>query len=250
MEYLDPQYYFNIKELLQFDDIPVSELIFSLKQVFFQVFYNLTVMEGYKFRHGDLHLENVMISRIDPSNITPIIYSPDPQTYFKVDNHLFSFFIDFDRSSIHNSRAQTLDLSEDELLHFPCVSSDRMDTLPYGLREGCYNWNPYADWTRIMAAFMFYAERYRGPEFLDMLMNQLFSSGNLYPFMTAVLGDVHKYKFGRPSLRELMDHLPERVLRRATPGVIFREYARQFVSEPWLQVLKVPEPGVPIFKAY
>lgn len=251
MEYFDPQYFINLEDLLYVQDLSNDDLVRYLKEIFFQVFYNLSVMENLKFRHGDLHLKNILIGFIDPSAVRPIIYSLDSQTHYKVSSRASIYFIDFDRSSVYQSPYQTNKLTEEELKSFPCISADRMDQLPEGLKEGCWEWNPHADWTRLLSAFSLELSKAKGSEFAAMVMDQkLFSFPSIYAYFTAVLGDVRVYKFGRPSRKELSEKLPEGVLRQTTPGSILRAYARQFSSESWLQVLKVPEPGMPVFKAY
>lgn len=249
MEYFDPEFTFTTDDLFYFENISDEALVLYLKQILFQVLYNLSIMENLKFRHGDLHLKNVLL-RVSPDEQRPVIYSPDPQTFYRVDNQIFSFFIDFDRSTLHTPPRQTSSLTDEELGLFPCVSVDRLDTVPHGLREGCQFWNPYADWTRFVAHLMISLEKARGSKFADWLIRRIFPSEDLYSSVTAVLGDVRRYKFGRPSFLELKETVSEEVLAKTTPGVLLREYVRQFSQEPWIGVFKEHETGTPIFRAY
>lgn len=253
MEYYDPDYFISLKDLLYVQNVTDRELLTYLKQIFFQVFYNLTVMEKLRFRHGDLHLQNILIGFSELSQTTPVIYSVDPQTHYKVTSQAFIYFIDFDRSSVLSFRPyyQSMAPTPEELKSFPCVGGDRMGQLPEGFQEGCWDWNPHADWTRLLSAFILELVKAKGQTVADMIIEQqLFYFPSIYAYFTAVLGDIRTYKFGRPSLKELSRTIPEQVSRKTTPGNILRAYAQQFSSESWLQILKVPEPGVPVFKAY
>lgn len=246
--------YFTIQELVNINDMDRDNYMMILKTTLFQVFYNLTLMENLRFRHGDLHLENVIGMFI--RNVTGVraYYSPDPKKFIKINMRILTSFINFERSSIDGSGYKTAELSDEELSLFPCVAGDKMNTVPYGLREGCHSWNPYADWTRFMVDFIHHLKRAKGDTLAKEIMSELFPSKSLYGNMMAVLQDIDKYRFGRQSLQELTETVPQKVLSKATPGNIFMEYVSQFKREaPWVQDIRSSQDGIhefPVFKAY
>lgn len=256
MEHQDlDETYFTIQELVNINDMDRDTYMAILKTTLFQVFYNLTLMENLRFRHGDLHLENVIGMFIRNVLGVGAYYSPAPKKFINIRMNILTSFINFERSSIDGSGYKTADLSDEELALLPCVAGDKMNTLPYGLREGCHGWNPYADWTRFMVDFIHHLKKAKGDNLATEIMSALFPSKSLYKNMMAVLQDIDKYRFGRQSLQELTETVPKKILEKMTPGKIILEYVSQFNkdNERWLMKIKSSIEGdfsSPIFKAY
>lgn len=243
MEYAPRDSFISLKNMLK--DIDLSKEIerMDLVTVTFQILYNLTVMENLKFRHGDLHLDNILVEIIiDPSKAFDAIYviDEDAETWcaYQVPSMVFSMFIDFDRSIINTDQYKSITIPEEYLQTKPCsVGQERVEqdgreriknvaNLPFGVVEDCWKtWNPYADLTRFLAHV-----RIVKPEALEVLFPET-TLRNLLTLMGT------GKPFGRQSLRELKEEFENQeefegrnFLSRCTPREILKQFAAHHPS--------------------
>lgn len=245
--------YFTFRELVNISDMNHDRYMVVLKTALFQVFYNLTLMENLHFRHGDLNLENVICMFI-PNGIDAY-YSPVPKKFIKITSKVFTSFVNFEYSSIDGFGYKTAELSDEELALSPCSEANKMNALPYGLKEGCRGWNPYADWTRFMVEFIHHLNKAKGDKLAMKIISELFPSKSLYQNIMSVLQNVDKYRFGRQSLQDLMNTVSQKILSMTTPGNLLLEYVSQFKKETlWLEKIQSSQDEDTyeyyVFKAY
>ena len=210
MEYFDPEEYFTMKDFIDIDATPRYHFML-LRQVFFQVLYTLSLMGKYRFCHGDLGLDNLMV-KIDRSPITRF-YSPDSKTYYLTQLNVLMYMVDFDKSSIDSPSYKTAKLSD------------------------AGEWNPYADWTRFISSLLNEMETIKGRNYMQDVLSGLFPSESLRKDVMAVVQDRVKYSLGRRSLRELKDTVSEKILSRMTPEKLLKKVAEEYMDideEYWL----------------
>lgn len=253
-EYFDPSIVSNVSAFLSIPELGDDEVIRGLKMIVFQTFYNLSLMEGMKFRHGDLHLQNVLVAPMDAGYPNLIHYHVDETTRYEMDARYFIFFIDFDRSSIYTEEHFTLTPSETEFKAFPCLPPSKVSSqAPYGLSEACHGWNPHADWTRFVSGLVHQLVKTRGVEGMNRMMAAVFGESILVD-MIAVIGSFEEYPAGRVSLQHLMDQIQDKtILNRCTPTNLLKRFAENVSGENWIKELGA-EPKtsttIPVFKAY
>lgn len=230
MEYAES--YVSFKSLMKDIDLSSEEQRADLITSVFQILYNLTVMENMKFRHGDLHLDNILVDIIvEPSKVFKASYIIDEKAAFYVPSMTFTMFIDFDRSIINTGQYKSIPIPDDYLVSKPCSVKnesfiDKEDVkrykttadLPYGVVEDCWKtWNPYADLTRFLAHL-----RIVKP---DALMS-------LFPESTVknILTLMGTKPFGRQSMRELEEDFSPEFLSKCTPREILKQFAAHHPS--------------------
>lgn len=221
-EHLDPR--FNIS-MFEFSTLPDSS-VEDFRACMFQILYNLACLEDVKLRHGDLHLKNIMVSRMYPYPWTAK-YSLEGAQGYILKSPVFIYFIDFDRSSLHGEDGDILTIPDSVLEQARCVTADFTASIPNGVVEDCWKtWNPYADFTRMISHLLYQWKL--SPRAFDIL----FPDYALKVDVVTLLGDFRKNLFGRPSIDDIRKTVDGEVLERTTPKMLFRRFADQFINLP------------------
>ena len=251
-EYLDPGMFVSFRDYIRFEDFGDDQLVEFMKMTMVQIMYNLSVMGNMKFRHGDLHLENVLIADLGPGRNNVISYSLDDQSHVETNSRYFVVFIDFDRSSIYTDKYSTLVPSEEEFKKFICIPPSLVESqAPDGLIEACHGWNPHADWTRFVVAVVHTLMRHRGLERMNRVMSSVFGE-EIMTDINLIIGDYQSYRFGRVSKRHLEETVDNLVLQRCTPSSLTKRLLNHLSGESWLKTPSREEINheYPHFKAY
>lgn len=222
-EYLDPRLNVSMYEFITLPESSPDDF----RACMFQILYNLACMEEVKLRHGDLHLKNIMVSRMYPY---PWIakYAIDNDHQYLVQSPVFIYFIDFDRSSLHGEDGVALSIPDSVLSETVCVSPSLVGQerlLPNGTVEDCWKtWNPYADFTRV---FQHILHRWNmSPKAFEIL----FPDFSLKSDVMELLGDFRRNLYGRPSIDEINQNVRHEVLSRTNPKNLLRRYTEQYVN--------------------
>ncbi len=110
------------------------------RQVFFQIFYTLYVFDKFQISHGDLHLGNIFIIDIEPTEMTFVI--PDESDLKKHFNFRFTTnklvkIYDFDWGNI--SKTTKLDIPSLETIQIEKVDNPIRRPHGFGNRSGASN---------------------------------------------------------------------------------------------------------------
>lgn len=222
-EYLDPR--INVS-MFEFITLPQSYPD-DFRACMFQILYNLACMEDIKLRHGDLHLKNIMVTRMYPYTWTSK-YTIDESHQYLVHSPVFIYFIDFDRSSLHGDDGVSLKIPDSVLSEAVCVSPSLVGhekMTPNGTVEDCWNtWNPYADFTRVFQHILYRWNM--SPKAFEIL----FPDFSLKTDVIELLGDFRGNLYGRPSISEISKNVRPEVLSRTTPKELFKRYSEQYIG--------------------
>jgi hypothetical protein len=218
-EHLDPKFNITMFEFVTLGDSSVDDF----RACMFQILYNLACLEDVKMRHGDLHLKNIMVSRMYPY---PWVakYSLDGVHQYLLKSPVFINFIDFDRSSLHEENGGLVTIPESVLAQTSCVSKAFEKSVSNVVEDCWKTWNPHADFTRMFAHLIYQWKL--SPRAFDIM----FPDYNLKMDVVSLMGDFRQNLFGRPSLSDIQKTVDVETLQRTTPKVLFRRFAEQFVG--------------------
>jgi serine/threonine protein kinase len=101
MEYLPHDNFLRFRDWIKTLDGGRRETTFELTTAVFQILYNLTVMASMEFTHGDLQLDNILISPTTPFKATYVVSDTEA---FEVPSPVFTTMIDFGHSSVRSER--------------------------------------------------------------------------------------------------------------------------------------------------
>lgn len=223
--------YLSYVDYIRGYDFTNPDYEYGLVTGFFQILYNLSVMEKLQFRHNDLHGRNIML---DPTESFEALYVIDQATSYYVQSPLFVLFIDFDRSIINTDKYKSIPMPERYLETLPCSievapNGNRVANLPDTVEDCWKVWNPYADMTRFLTGmFSMFSKRvhiydilFKNDKGLLEDLNRLMDIGN------------PRYKFGRQSLGELQEQFKDEpeFLNRCLPTNVLKRFSRQFFTE-------------------
>lgn len=218
-EHLDPKFNNTMFEFATLSDSSVDDF----RACMFQILYNLACFEDIKLRHGDLHLKNIMVSRMYPY---PWVakYSLDKDHQYVLKSPVFINFIDFDRSSLHEDNGDLMTIPENILAQTSCVSKSFEKSVNDVVEDCWKTWNPYADFTRMFAHLLYQWKL--SPKAFDIM----FPDYQLKVDVVTLMGDFRQNLFGRPSLSDIQKTVDLETLQRTTPKHLFRRFAEQFVG--------------------
>jgi len=232
MEYSSPDRFYSFRMFLKDLDFTTDESSkhsgFDLIPAVFQILYNLSVMENLKFRHGDLHLDNILINPLEQFKAYYVI---DESTAYEIYSPVFTMFIDFDRSVINTERYTSITIPERHLESKPCstgldpLTGRKRQNLPNGVVEDCWKvWNPYADLTRFFALIFRKKAEFNREAILDLLFP---TDLQLRADLETLIGE---RPFGRQSFKELQEEFPPETdfLERCLPTNVLKRFAGQF----------------------
>lgn len=233
MEYADPSKFMPMRAYIERFDTSVYENKFEITMAIFQILYNLAVMEHIKFRHGDLHLDNVLINPLDRFEA---LYVIDKGVNYIVPSPVFTMFIDFDRSIINTDNYKSIYMPDQYLDSKPCSVSrneegKNVPDLPNGVVDDCWKvWNPYADLTRFFA-YLFSISRTK-IEIIDMIFGP---DSEVLSDLKRLIVSLDKHPFGRQSMKELEEEFKDDpdFLERCRPINVLKRYSKSLFPFPF-----------------
>jgi len=105
MEYLPKSAFMRFRDWLKTVDMNAPGSRFEVFTAVFQILYNLLVMSNLRFTHGDLHLDNILIS---PSTPFKASYVVSETAYYEVPSPVFTVMIDFAVSGVRTDQYKSI----------------------------------------------------------------------------------------------------------------------------------------------